>query len=325
MKILITGGAGFIGSHLTKKLIKQGHIITAYDNLSTGNLKNILEFQNNKNYNLVISDVLDAERLDKLIEQHDLVYHLAAVVGVKQVMEKPVDTIRVNTLGTENVLHSCSKYNKQVLIASTSEVYGKAMKYTKSNNGLDEENDSVFGNTNIRRWAYATSKALDEFLALAYYHEKKLPVIIVRFFNTVGPGQVGNYGMVLPIFVQKALAGDPLPIFGDGNQRRSFAYVGDVVDAVIKLMNHDNIFGKVFNIGNDKEITINDLADLVISKSKSESVKTYVTYEDAYGSGFEDMNRRKPNLDKIKRYINYKPSIELDEIVDKVIGYYKSN
>ena len=325
MKILITGGAGFIGSHLARKLLDKGNQVTVLDNLSTGNLKNILDLQKKQNFKLIISDILDSDRVDKLVSENDIIYHLAAVVGVKHVMENPVDTIRVNTLGSENVLHSCSKYNKKVLIASTSEVYGKAMKYNVNDNGLDEKNDSVFGNSSIRRWAYATSKSLDEFLSLAYYQEKQLPVIIVRFFNTVGPGQLGDYGMVIPIFVQKALLGDPIPVFGDGNQKRSFAYMGDVIEAIIKLMETDSAIGQVFNIGNEKEITINELADMIIKKCESRSKIEYISYMNAYGSGFEDMNRRKPNLDKIKKFIGYKPKVSLEEIIDQVIVYYKSN
>ncbi|MDA8753888.1 GDP-mannose 4,6-dehydratase [Candidatus Marinimicrobia bacterium] len=325
MKILITGGAGFIGSHLSRKLVAEGNKVTVLDNLSTGSLKNISDIQKNKNFNLIISDILDNKYVDKLVKENDIIYHLAAVVGVKHVMENPVDTIRVNTLGSENVLHSCSKYNKKVLIASTSEVYGKAMKYNDDPSGLNEKNDSVFGNSSIRRWAYATSKSLDEFLALAYFKEKKLPVIIVRFFNTVGPGQLGDYGMVIPIFIQKALAGDPLPIFGDGKQKRSFAYMGDVIEAITKLMDTESAVGEVFNVGNKKEITINELAELIIAKCDSSSKIEYISYRNAYGSGFEDMSRRKPNLGKIEKFIGYNPKVELDEIIDQVIGYYKSN
>jgi UDP-glucose 4-epimerase len=325
MKVFITGGAGFIGSHLARNLLNSGNQVTVLDNLSTGSLKNISDILKNPNFKLITSDILDDKLVDKLVRKNDIIYHLAAVVGVKQVMEHPVDTIRVNTLGSENVLHSCSKYGKKVLIASTSEVYGKAMKYNNSSTGLEEENDSVFGSSNIRRWAYATSKSLDEFLALAYYHEKKLPVVIVRFFNTVGPGQLGDYGMVIPTFVQKALAGDPIPIFGDGEQRRSFAYMGDVVNAIIKLMATKEAIGHVFNVGNDAETSINDLAKLIIKKCQSNSKTQYISYQNAYGNGFEDMNRRKPNLEKINKLIGYKPKVQLDEIIDQVIDYHKSN
>lgn len=325
MKILITGGAGFIGSHLSKILIKRNHKVIALDNLSTGSLKNISSAKKNENFRLVVGDILDNKLVDSLVKEVDLVYHLAAVVGVKHVMENPVDTIRVNTLGTENVLHSCSKYCRKILVASTSEVYGKAMHYNKSSDGLDEENDAIYGNTNIRRWAYANSKALDEFLALAYHQAKQLPVVIVRFFNTVGPGQLGDYGMVIPIFVSRALAGDVILIHGNGNQKRSFAYVGDVVNAVISLMDTEEAIGNVINIGNDSEITINALAKLIIKKSNSNSEIKHISYEEAFGIGFEDMERRKPNLSKINKLIGYKPKIELDEIIDEVIKYHKSN
>ena len=325
MKILITGGAGFIGSHLAKNLLETGNEVTVFDNLSTGSLNNLTEIKNHPNFNLSISDILDSSTVDDLVKEHDHVYHLAAVVGVKHVMENPVDTIRVNTLGSENVLHSCSKHGKKVLIASTSEVYGKAMHYNKSSDSLDEENDSVFGNTNIRRWAYATSKSLDEFLSLAYHHSKQLPVIIVRFFNTVGPGQLGDYGMVIPIFVQKALAGDDVLIHGDGEQKRSFAYVGDIVGAIEKLMHTKAAIGNVINIGNDAEITINDLAKMVIKKCNSSSKMKHISYKEVYGSGFEDMKRRKPNLKKINKMIGYKPSVDLEQIIDEVIEFQKSH
>lgn len=325
MNILITGGAGFIGSHLAKALLKDKHSVIALDDLSTGSLKNIVNLNGEKNFELIIGDVCDDILVEKLVKKSDMIFHLAAVVGVKHVMKNPVSTIRVNTLGTENVLHSSSAFNKKVLIASTSEVYGKAMHYSKSSNGLSEDNDSVFGNTSIRRWAYATSKALDEFMTLAYYHEKSLPAVIVRFFNTVGPGQLGDYGMVLPIFVKKALANDPIPIFGDGLQKRSFTHVSDAIKGIIALMNTKEAFGNVFNVGNENEITILDLAKRVIERSKSHSEVEYISYEKAYGNGFEDMRRRKPDLTKIRKLIGYEPKYSLDEIIDQVIEYQKSS
>ncbi len=325
MKILITGGAGFIGSYLAKKCLNKNNEVIVIDNLSTGQLKNLEPLINNDNFKLVIGDVCDKELVEKLVCESDIVYHLAAVVGVKHVMDNPVDTIRINILGTENVLHSCSTNSKKVLIASTSEVYGKAMQYGENSKGLGEDNDTVMGSTSVRRWAYATSKALDEFLALAYFHEKQLPVIIVRFFNTVGPGQLGDYGMVLPIFVQKALAGDDIPIFGDGTQKRSFGYVEDIVECTIKLMETDESIGQVFNVGNDNEITINQLAEKVISKCNSNSNIKYISFNDAYGNGFEDMRRRKPNIEKLEKVIGFRPVVEIDEIIDKVVDYFKSN
>lgn len=324
-KILITGGAGFIGSYLVKKYLDTGSRVTVIDNLSTGLLKNLDSVINDKNLDFKIGSVLDSNLVDKLVKKSDLVLHLAAVVGVKHVMTNPVDTIRVNILGTENILHSCSTYSKKVLIASTSEIYGKAMQYEKHEEGLDEENDTVMGSTSVRRWSYATSKALDEFLALAYYAEKKLPVIIARYFNTVGPGQLGDYGMVVPIFIQKALAGEDIPIFGDGTQKRSFGYVEDVVNCTMKLLEKENTIGEVFNIGNAKEITIEELAYLIIEKCNSSSKLKYIPYEKAYGKGFEDMRRRKPNTKKLEKAIGIKPEVEIDTIIDEMVSHFKSN
>jgi len=324
MKILVTGGAGFIGSYLVEELLNMGHDITVLDDMSTGTYNNIKPFRNHKNFSFILGTILDESLIMKLVSKCDQVFHLAAVVGVKHVMENPVDTIRTNTIGTENILHYCAKYNRKVLIASTSEVYGKAMKVIKGNDGLKESDDSLFGATNIRRWSYATSKALDEFLSLAYYQEKNLPVVIVRFFNTVGPRQLGEYGMVIPIFVHKALMGDTLPVFGDGNQRRSFTYVIDVVKGIIKLMDTENAEGQVINIGNSDEITINELAKLIIKITKSESKIEHIPYEKAYGIGFEDMSRRKPDISKINKLIGFQPTLGIEEIVKQVVKYMKS-
>jgi len=324
MKYLITGGAGFIGSYLIDGLLRSSHHVTVLDDMSTGTYNNIKPFKKDKNFSFVLGTILDESLIMKLVSKCDQVFHLAAVVGVKHVMENPVDTIRTNTIGTENILHYCAKYNRKVLIASTSEVYGKAMKIKKGNVGLKETDDSLFGATHIRRWSYATSKALDEFLSLAYYEEKNLPVVIVRLFNTVGPRQLGEYGMVIPIFVRKALLGDKLPVFGDGNQRRSFTYVGDVVNGIIKLMDNKDAEGQVINIGNSDEITINDLAQLVINKTNSNSNIEYISYEKAYGSGFEDMSRRKPDISKIKSLIGFKPTMGIEEIIEEIVAYMKS-
>ena len=324
-KVFITGGAGFIGSHLVKEYLVCGYKVTVLDNLSTGILKNLDPVIDNKNLNFITGDVMDSRLVDKLVKDSDLVFHLAAVVGVKHVMNNPVDTIRVNILGTENILHSCSSYSRKVLIASTSEVYGKAMQYGNFDNGLDEDNDTVMGSTSVRRWSYATSKALDEFLALAYYAEKKLPVIIARYFNTVGPGQLGDYGMVVPIFIQKALSGEDIPIFGDGSQKRSFGYVGDAVKCTMKLVEQKNSLGEVFNIGNNNEITINELATKIIHKTKSISKRRYISYDKAYGKGFEDMKRRKPNTTKLEGAIGFKPEVGIDQIIDEMIDFFKSN
>ncbi len=323
-KILITGGAGFIGSHLVKEYINLGYEVTVIDDLSTGQLKNLDQVINNDLLNFKIGNVMDSELIDELVKKNDIILHLAAVVGVKHVMNNPVDTIRVNILGTENILHSCSAFSKKVLIASTSEVYGKAMQYGNHDQGLNEDNDTVMGSTSVRRWSYATSKALDEFLALAYYAEKKLPVIIARFFNTIGPGQIGDYGMVVPIFIQKALAGEDIPIFGDGKQKRSFGYVGDAVKCIMKLVEKENSIGEVFNIGNTSEITINDLANKIIKRCNSNSKIKYISYKKAYGSGFEDMKRRKPNTNKLEAAIGFKPEVGIDRIIDEMITYFKS-
>ena len=324
-KILITGGAGFIGSYLCKHYIEANNKVVALDNLSTGSLKNIESLTSNKNFNLEIGDVTDPVRVNDLVNQSDIVIHMAAVVGVKHVMENPVDTIRVNILGTENILHSCSLFGKRVLIASTSEVYGKAMQYIKSEEGLDEESDTVMGNTSVRRWSYATSKALDEFLALAYYEEKNLAVNIVRYFNTVGPGQIGDYGMVLPIFIQKALKNEDIPVFGDGEQMRSFGHVVDAVKCTTALIDKNSEFGQVFNIGNQNEISINELAKRVINYCESSSKIKYIPYDKAYGKGFEDMKRRKPNTKKIKKAIGFAPEIGIEKIIGEMVVYFKSN
>lgn len=324
MKYLVTGGAGFIGSHLVERLLADGHHVTVLDDLSTGTFENITHCSSKKNFKFVLGSILDGKFIDRLISECEQVYHLAAAVGVKYILENPVETIRTNTIGTENVLHSCSHYGKKVLIASSSEVYGKAMRMKSGSDGLDEESETVYGSTKIKRWSYATSKALDEFLALAYYHERNLPVVIVRLFNTVGPRQLGNYGMVIPIFARKALSWDPLPVFGDGSQQRSFSYIGDVVEAMVKLMDCDQAVGQVINIGNESEITINELAKLVISKTNSKSKIEYIPYKTAYGSGFEDMQRRKPDISKLKRLIGFTPTLGIEEIIEQVVDYMKS-
>lgn len=325
MKILVTGGAGFIGSYLVDSLLKAGNEVTVLDDMSTGTYKNIEPFKNNKKFTFILDSILNEEIVDKLVKSCDQVYHLAAAVGVKYIMENPVNTIRTNVGGTENVLLYCSMYNKKVLIASTSEVYGKRMQYKKDNSGLDEDDDSIFGSTRIRRWSYATSKALDEFLALAYHSEKNLPVVIVRFFNTVGPRQLGDYGMVIPTFVHRALMGDPIPVFGDGTQMRSFTYVIDVVEGIIKLMTYKEAEGHVFNIGNSDEMTIKELAELVIKKTNSKSKVEYIPFNKAYGFGFEDMKRRKPNISKLANLTGFSPKVEIDQILDKIINYIKTN
>lgn len=319
MKILITGGAGFIGSHLSEKLLERKNAVTVLDNLSTGKLSNVSHLTEHKNFRYVIDSILNRNVLDKLIQESDQVYHLAAAVGVKYIIDNPLLSLQTNISGTENVLEFANKYKKKVLVTSTSEIYGKS-----NNVPFNEEDDRLLGSTNISRWSYSCSKAIDEFLALAYYREKKLPIVIVRCFNTVGPRQTGQYGMVIPKFVKNALLNHPITIFGDGKQSRCFADVSDVVDGMIKLMNESKAEGEIFNIGNTEEITIEELAKKIQKLTGSKSKIEYVKYEDAYEEGFEDMRRRVPDISKIQSYIEYKPVFTLDKILERIISYYES-
>jgi UDP-glucose 4-epimerase len=317
-QILITGGAGFIGSHLAEALLAKGEKVHIIDNLSTGSLKNIDHLIKNQNFDYTIDTIMNEETMDGLIKNCDYIYHLAAAVGVKLIMEKPLETIETNVKGTEIILKIANKYKKRILITSTSEIYGSHVLHT-----LKEDDNRILGPIKKWRWAYASSKTIDEFLAFAYYVEKKLPVVIVRLFNTVGPRQTGAYGMVLPNFVQNALLGKPITIYGDGKQTRSFAYVGDVAKGMIGLMEHPKAIGDVFNIGGEEEISMNDLAKKIKKMTNSPSEVIRISYKEAYGEGFEDMKRRTPDISKIKRLIAYKPSLTLDEIVSKVIEYFK--
>lgn len=318
MRALITGGAGFIGSHLAETLLRQGHEVSIIDNLSTGSIDNITHLKGTAGFRYNIETVTNEPVLAELIDQSDTVFHLAAAVGVKLIVEEPVHTIETNVHGTEVVLKHANKKKKLVVIASTSEVYGKS-----TNVPFREDADLVMGATVKHRWAYACSKAIDEFLALAYYKEKKLPVIIVRLFNTVGPRQTGQYGMVLPTFVRQALAGHPITVFGDGTQSRSFTYVGDVVDALIKLVDQPRAAGEVFNIGSSEEISIRQLAEKVRALARSQSPIVLIPYDKAYESGFEDMPRRVPDISKIQQAIGYRPRVPLDDIITTVIEYFR--
>ena len=318
MKILITGGAGFIGSHLADAMIKRGNDVRIIDNLSTGRLENIAHLTGKKGFKYLIDSVRNEALMDELVSECDHVYHLAAAVGVKLVMDKPVESIETNILGTEMVLKMANKHKKTTFIASTSEVYGKHVEHT-----LKETDNRVYGPTTIRRWSYACAKALDEFLALAYYREKKLKVVIGRLFNTVGPRQSAEYGMVLPNMVKLALLGRPITVYGDGKQTRSFTYVGDVIWAMEKLINNEKSYGEVYNIGNGGEISILDLAKKVKEMTGSESKIVLIPYEDAYGPGFEDMARRTPDISKLSALTGYKPGVDLDGIITSVIDYYK--
>jgi len=321
MKILITGGAGFIGSHLVDRLLGDGHDVIAIDDLSTGSMKNIRQHKNNGRFKLLADTILNGALMDELVAGCDQIYHMAAAVGVKLIMNRPVETLETNVKGTEMVLSIANKYKKKVLIASTSEVYGKIM----NGNGsppLKEDADRLMGATTKRRWAYACSKAFDEFLALAYYEEKRLPVIIARLFNTVGPRQTGQYGMVLPNFVQKALIGKPIIIYGDGSQSRSFTHIDDVVESMTRLMAEPAAVGQVINVGNEEEITIKELALMVKKMTQSKSDIEYITYDRAYGPGFEDMQRRSPDINKLRSLIGYEPCNDLHSIIQSVIDYY---
>lgn len=318
MKALITGGAGFIGSHLAERLLELGHEVFIIDNLWTGKLSNIENIQNHEKLHLVVDTILNESVMNELIFKVDHIYHLAAAVGVKNIMDHPVETLDINVKGTEVVLRLANRFKKKVFIASTSEIYGKHVEHT-----LSEDNNRVMGTVKKRRWAYACSKTLDEFLALSYFDEKKLPIVIGRLFNTVGPRQIGQYGMVLPTFVQSALLGKPITVFGDGTQSRSFTYVSDVVGAIIKLMDEPAAEGDVFNVGNDSEVTINQLAETVKEMTGSVSEIEHIPYEKAYGPGFEDMERRCPNIDKIKNLIGFEPSHDLKSIIQSVIDYFK--
>jgi len=323
MKILITGGAGFIGSHLAEELICRGDEVYIIDDLSTGTLNNINHLREHKNFHLVIDTILNEGVMNELINKCDQVYHLAAAVGVKLIMNKPVETIETNVKGTEIILRLANKFKKKVLLASSSEVYGKSLEINGANETLSETDDRLLGATSKRRWAYACSKTIDEFLALAYYEEKRLPVIIVRFFNTVGPRQTGQYGMVVPNFVQKALLGRPITVYGDGNQTRSFIYVGDTVRAIIDLMTCPAAIGQIINLGSGKEISIAELAKKVKEMTRSSSEIIYIPYAQIYGPGFEDMQRRTPNINKVRALIGFEPKITLEEMLRSVIEYYQ--
>jgi UDP-glucose 4-epimerase len=319
MRALITGGAGFVGSHLADALLAGGHHVQVLDNLSTGAIANIEHLKGHPNFGYRIESIFNESLLAELVDGCDVVYHLAAAVGVKKIVEEPVQTIETNVHGTEVVLKHANKKKKLVVIASTSEVYGKSTEVP-----FREDADLVTGPTTKHRWAYASSKAIDEFLALAYWKERGLPVIVVRLFNTVGPRQTGQYGMVIPTFVRQALAGQPITVFGDGTQTRSFTSVADVVRALVALVGEPRAVGEVFNIGNPREISIEDLAHRVKARVGSKSSVVKVPYDEAYEAGFEDMSRRVPAIDKIRAWIGWEPTIDLDEILASVVEYWRS-
>lgn len=316
MRVLITGGAGFIGSHLADAYLQRGDEVFIIDDLSTGRIENIRHLKDNPRFHYTIESVLNHPVTAELVDQCDVVFHLAAAVGVKLIVESPVRTIETNVRGTEVVLSIANKKKKKVLVASTSEVYGLSTDVP-----FREDGNLVMGATTKGRWSYACSKAIDEFLALAYWRERKLPTIVVRLFNTVGPRQTGQYGMVIPTFVKQALAGRPITVYGDGKQTRCFGYVGDVVGALIKLMDHDEAVGQVFNIGSNEEITILDLAQRIKKLTRSDSEIVFVPYDEAYAEGFEDMPRRVPDIAKVHELVGFRPEMTLDGILQSVMEY----
>jgi UDP-glucose 4-epimerase len=319
MKVLITGGAGFIGSHLAEEHLKRGDEVYIIDDLSTGSMENIERIKGLSKFHYHLDSVTNHHLMAELVDLCDAVYHLAAAVGVKLIVGSPVKTIETNIRGTEVVLHHAAKKRKRVLITSTSEVYGKRDRVPFS-----EDDDLVLGSPDKGRWSYACSKAIDEFLAVAYWKEKKVPTIIVRLFNTVGPRQTGRYGMVIPNIVGQALRGEDITVYGDGTQSRCFTHVSDVVGALIRLIDNQKAVGEVYNIGSDKEVTILQLAERIKSLTGSDSRIVFVPYEQAYEGGFEDMHRRVPDLSKIHKLIDYQPTFDLDEILKSVINYHHS-
>ena len=319
MKVLVTGGAGFIGSHLAEELLTRGHEVTILDNLSTGRLENIANLQSHPNFHMVIGDILNEFLVDKLVERAEWVFHLAAAVGVELIVKDPLRSLMTNIKGSEIVLESVYRYHRKVLITSTSEIYGKNV-----NGPLKEEDDRILGSPLKTRWSYSTSKAVDEILAHVYWREKKVPTVIVRLFNTVGPRQTGYYGMVIPRFVEQALKGEEVTVYGTGEQSRCFLYVKDAVDAVIRLMEHPEAVGQVFNLGSQEEMTIRELAEKVIRLTGSSSKMTYVPYDEAYEEGFEDMQRRVPDITKVSRLIDFKPSVNLEGILRMVIDEFRA-
>lgn len=318
MKILITGGAGFIGSHLAETLLRDNHEVIAIDDLSTGSLQNIAHLRANPRFRFVYDNVRHCETMHLLIEQCDVIYHLAAAVGVQLIVDRPVHTIETNIHGSEVVLEIANKFQKKVLLASSSEVYGKSEAAP-----FHEDDDSVLGSTRFSRWSYACSKAIDEFLAFAYHQQYGLPVIVTRLFNTVGPRQTGQYGMVIPRFVEQALKGQPLKIYGTGLQSRCFCHVKDVIAGLTGLMQCEKAPGRVYNVGSDQEITIEALADKIIELTGSPSQKQFLSYEQAYGKPFDDMMRRVPSLERIRQTVGYTPQITLEETLKDIIDYIK--
>jgi UDP-glucose 4-epimerase len=316
---LVTGGAGFIGSHLSEALIQRGYCVTVLDDLTTGRRKNIEALEDDPSFEFVLDTILDEDVVDSLVAKNDIVYHMAAAVGVKYIIENPLNSLRINTKGTENIFEAANRHKRKVILASTSEIYGKNEKEK-----LSENDDRILGSTTISRWGYSCSKAFDEFIALAYWREKRLPVVTLRFFNTCGPRQTGDYGMVIPRFVKAALLGHPLRIFGDGKQVRCFSFVDDIVAGVIALSEHSAAEGEIFNLGSTEPITIEELARKIVAMTKSPSSIEYIPYEQAYEEGFEDLRRRVPDISKAQRMVGFEPRTSLDELLRRVIEYFKT-
>lgn len=320
MRVLITGGAGFIGSHMSDALIRQGHQVTIVDDLSTGRMENFEHLRAMPHFQFVIESVMNETVLDRLVSECDIIYHLAAAVGVELIVNRPVEVIERCVLATDVVLRVANRYRKKVVLASTSEIYGKNTQIP-----FQEESDRILGSTTKSRWSYSCSKAIDEFLALAYFKESGLPIVIVRLFNTVGPRQTGQYGMVVPRFIEAAVAGEPITVYGDGEQSRCFGHVSDVVRAIIELSQLPAAVGEIYNVGNEQEISIMGLAERVkeITGSASDIVK--IPYNEAYEAGFEDMTRRVPDLTKVKAAIGYEPKVQLDEIIRQLAGLIRGD
>lgn len=318
---LITGGAGFIGSHLAESLLRKKYKVIVIDNLSTGSMDNIKHLKTNKGFSYYVETIMNEKLMKRLIVRCDIIYHLAAAVGVKFIIDNPLESIHINVRGTEIILELANELGKKkVLIASTSEIYGKNMDGKTS---FKEDDDRISGPTSITRWSYSCTKALDEFLALAYYREKKLPIVIARLFNTCGPRQTGRYGMVIPRFVKQALLGQPITVYGDGTQTRSFTYVEDVVKALMGLADTPKAVGQIFNIGNSKSISINELAHKIKAMMNSKSKIVHIPYEKAYEKGFEDMKYRQPDITKIRECINFRPRVDIDTMLKRIIEDFK--
>jgi UDP-glucose 4-epimerase len=319
MNILVTGGAGFIGSHLCDLLIERGHRVIALDNISTGSYENIEHLMEHRQFEFVLGSILNADLVDDVVARSDAIFHLAAAVGVNLIVEKPLESLATNIRGSETVFEKAHKYGAGVLVASTSEIYGK-----NTSDRLQEEDDRILGSPLKSRWSYSEAKAIDEILAFTYWKEKGLETVIVRLFNTVGPRQTGHYGMVIPRFVSQAIRGEPITVYGDGSQTRCFCHVGDIVTAMVDLMNNPDAYGKVFNLGGNEEISMNQLAQRIIDITGSPSKIKHMTYEEAYEEGFEDMQRRVPDTTRANNLVGFEPTIGLDDIITSVVEAHRS-